>query len=131
MSECKKWWGRANRGGYAGKAPEAPQPRQKLLERGSQISSLPSLGTFWAACDDIGSSSLAFHLTAKSTPAVNMATHQSLAQDLFEDMGRKVAEASAQDDSEDGTKVVDEIESLCMNCHENVFRPRQECWVHG
>lgn len=33
-------------------------------------------------------------------------------------MGRKVAEASAQDDNE-GTKVVDEIESLCMNCHEN------------
>ncbi|KAF2120944.1 zinc finger protein-like protein zpr1 [Lophiotrema nucula] len=43
----------------------------------------------------------------------------SLAQDLFEDMGRKVAEASAQEDNEDGTKVVDEIESLCMNCHED------------
>lgn len=49
-----------------------------------------------------------------------MAQHQSLAKDLFEDMGRKVAEASAQDDNDDGTKVVDEIESLCMNCHENV-----------
>lgn len=48
-----------------------------------------------------------------------MAQHQSLAQDLFEDMGRKVAEASAQDDNDD-SKVVDEIESLCMNCHENV-----------
>lgn len=48
-----------------------------------------------------------------------MAQHHSLAQDLFEDMGRKVAEASAQDDNDD-TKVVDEIESLCMNCHENV-----------
>lgn len=45
---------------------------------------------------------------------------QSLAQDLFADMGRKVAEASAQEADEDGTKVVDEIESLCMNCHENV-----------
>ncbi|KAF2266962.1 zinc finger protein-like protein zpr1 [Lojkania enalia] len=45
--------------------------------------------------------------------------HKSLAQDLFEDMGRKVAEASAQQGGEDGTKVVDEIESLCMNCHEN------------
>lgn len=44
---------------------------------------------------------------------------QSLAQDLFADMGRKVAEASAQEADEDGTKVVDEIESLCMNCHEN------------
>lgn len=44
---------------------------------------------------------------------------QSLAQDLFADMGRKVAEASAQEADEDGTKVVDEIESLCMNCHED------------
>ncbi|KAF2198595.1 zf-ZPR1-domain-containing protein [Delitschia confertaspora ATCC 74209] len=45
-------------------------------------------------------------------------SHQSLAKDLFEDMGRKVAEASAQE-GDDDTKVVDEIESLCMNCHEN------------
>ncbi|OCL02205.1 zinc finger protein-like protein zpr1 [Glonium stellatum] len=45
---------------------------------------------------------------------------QSLAQDLFEDMGRKVAEASQEGDGEDGeAKVVDEIESLCMNCHED------------
>lgn len=49
-----------------------------------------------------------------------MAQHQSLAKDLFEDMGRKVAEASAQGDNDEGSKVVDEIESLCMNCHENV-----------
>ncbi|KAH7080283.1 ZPR1 zinc-finger domain-containing protein [Paraphoma chrysanthemicola] len=48
-----------------------------------------------------------------------MAEHKSLAQDLFEDMGRKVAEASAQEADEDGTKVVDVIESLCMNCHED------------
>jgi zinc finger protein len=48
--------------------------------------------------------------------------HKSLAQDLFEDMGRKVAEASAQEADEEGNKVVDEIESLCMNCHENVSR---------
>ncbi|KAL6706768.1 nucleolar zinc-finger protein [Coniothyrium glycines] len=47
-----------------------------------------------------------------------MAQSQSLAKDLFEDMGRKVAEASAQDDTDD-TRVVDEIESLCMNCHDN------------
>ncbi|KAF1944473.1 zinc finger protein zpr1 [Clathrospora elynae] len=47
-----------------------------------------------------------------------MAQQQSLAKDLFEDMGRKVAEASAQD-SEDDTRVVDEIESMCMNCHED------------
>jgi zinc finger protein len=51
-----------------------------------------------------------------------MAQHKSLAMDLFEDMGRKVAEASAQQDGDDDTKVVDEIESLCMNCHENVRR---------
>ncbi|EAT85814.2 hypothetical protein SNOG_07163 [Parastagonospora nodorum SN15] len=47
-----------------------------------------------------------------------MAEQKSLAQDLFEDMGRKVAEASAQE-GDDDTKVVDEIESLCMNCHED------------
>lgn len=44
----------------------------------------------------------------------------SLAKDLFEDMGRKVesmngAGNSAEGDSE--PKVVEEIESLCMNCH--------------
>lgn len=49
-----------------------------------------------------------------------MAHQQSLAKDLFEDMGRKVAEASAQEDGDDDTKVVDVIESLCMNCHEDV-----------
>jgi len=49
-----------------------------------------------------------------------MAENKSLAQDLFEDMGRKVAEASAREDDMEDTKVVDEIESLCMNCHENV-----------
>lgn len=48
-----------------------------------------------------------------------MAQQQSLAKDLFEDMGRKVAEASAQADGEEGSKVVDEIESMCMNCHED------------
>lgn len=44
---------------------------------------------------------------------------QSLAKDLFEDMGAMVAETSAQEGDED-MKVVDVIESLCMNCHENV-----------
>lgn len=52
----------------------------------------------------------------------DMTEPKSLAQDLFEDMGRKVAEASAQEGDDDGTRVVDEIESLCMNCHENVSR---------
>lgn len=41
---------------------------------------------------------------------------KSLAQDLFEDMGRKVAQANGEDNDQ---KVVEEIESLCMNCHEN------------
>jgi zinc finger protein len=45
-----------------------------------------------------------------------------LAKDLFEDMGRKVADAQQAGDEED-TKVVDEIESLCMNCHANVSIP--------
>jgi len=47
-----------------------------------------------------------------------MAEQKSLAKDLFEDMGRKVAEASAQQE-EDDSRVVDEIESMCMNCHDN------------
>jgi zinc finger protein len=51
-----------------------------------------------------------------------MAEHKSLAKDLFEDMGRKVAEASEQQE-EDDSRVVDEIESLCMNCHDNASVP--------
>lgn len=51
---------------------------------------------------------------------------KSLAKDLFEDMGRKVQEA-ASTMTEDGepTKIVEEIESLCMNCHDDVSLP--EC----
>lgn len=46
---------------------------------------------------------------------------KSLAQDLFEDMGRQVERmTNGQPDGTDvEQKVVDEIESLCMNCHEN------------
>lgn len=40
------------------------------------------------------------------------------AKDLFEDMGSKVASAS-QNIADEETKLVDEIESLCMNCHED------------
>lgn len=40
----------------------------------------------------------------------------SLAKDLFENMGRKAEEVSNNNDEQ---KVVDEIESLCMNCHED------------
>jgi hypothetical protein len=44
----------------------------------------------------------------------------NLARDLFADMGQKVADASQEGVAEDETKVVDEIESLCMNCHADV-----------
>jgi zinc finger protein len=44
----------------------------------------------------------------------------SLAKDLFADMGQKVADASKEGVDEEEYKVVDEIESLCMNCHANV-----------
>jgi len=44
---------------------------------------------------------------------------KSLAQDLFEDMGRQVNNVEASGDNEVDQKVVEEIESLCMNCHEN------------
>ncbi|GAM90089.1 hypothetical protein ANO11243_081290 [Dothideomycetidae sp. 11243] len=45
----------------------------------------------------------------------------SLMKDLFEDMQRQVDGMNINNDSPDGTeqKVVEEIESLCMNCHEN------------
>lgn len=48
---------------------------------------------------------------------------QSLAKDLFADMGRKVESLSGPANSAEGDsepKVVEEVESLCMNCHENV-----------
>ena len=48
-------------------------------------------------------------------------TNPSLAQDLFEDMGSKVngmMNGNMDGDAVD-QKVVDEIESLCMNCHED------------
>jgi zinc finger protein len=44
----------------------------------------------------------------------------SLAKDLFADMGQKVADASREGVEEEEYKVVDEIESLCMNCHADV-----------
>lgn len=47
---------------------------------------------------------------------------QSLAKDLFEDMGRKVESMNGTNSSEGDAegKVVEEIESLCMNCHADV-----------
>jgi len=48
-----------------------------------------------------------------------MAEQQQLAQDLFEDMQRKVDEASQTPLGDNEQKLVEEIESLCMNCHED------------
>ncbi|KAL1311815.1 hypothetical protein AAFC00_001894 [Neodothiora populina] len=45
---------------------------------------------------------------------------KSLSKDLFEDMGRKVENMTGGGNSAEGDsepKVVEEIESLCMNCH--------------
>ncbi|KAI5252750.1 zf-ZPR1-domain-containing protein [Aureobasidium subglaciale] len=41
----------------------------------------------------------------------------SVAKDLFEDMGRQVEGMKASTEDGDDQRVVDEIESLCMNCH--------------
>jgi zinc finger protein len=49
-------------------------------------------------------------------------TGSSLAKDLFKDMGAQVASMNtgAEGDEEDTeSKITDEVESLCMNCHEN------------
>lgn len=46
---------------------------------------------------------------------------ESLAKkDLFEDMGRQVEGMNASTEDGDDQRVVDEIESLCMNCHADV-----------
>jgi zinc finger protein len=49
-------------------------------------------------------------------------TGSSLAKDLFKDMGAQVASMNtgAEGEEEDTeSKITDEVESLCMNCHEN------------
>jgi hypothetical protein len=52
-------------------------------------------------------------------PAPGSATGDGkLFDDFFENIGDKVAQTEAADETE--PKVVDEIESLCMNCHANV-----------
>ena len=52
--------------------------------------------------------------------------------DLFAAIGKRVLGLSVGDDDEpaedDRVKIVDEIESLCMNCHENVsYIPPSVC----
>lgn len=59
-------------------------------------------------------------MAANSVPQM---PHKSLAKDLFEDMGRKVETMNGSANTADGDsepKVVEEIESLCMNCHADV-----------
>ena len=55
-----------------------------------------------------------------------MATPQkSLAKDLFEDMGRKVAEASEEGITAGESRLVESIDdTLCMNCYKSVS-PRE------
>ena len=48
--------------------------------------------------------------------------------EFFETIGQKASQTgqtngAGQENGEDDGKVVEEIESLCMNCHENVSRP--------
>lgn len=47
---------------------------------------------------------------------------QSLAQDLFADMGKKVEnmKLSSEEPEEQEQRTVEEVESMCMNCHDNV-----------
>lgn len=57
------------------------------------------------------------------------ATSKTLSSsEFFETIGQKASQTgqvngAGQQDGEDDGKVVEEIESLCMNCHENVSRP--------
>lgn len=48
----------------------------------------------------------------------------SVAKDLFEDMGRQVEGMKSSTEDGDDQRVVDEIESLCMNCHADVIAAR-------
>lgn len=61
--------------------------------------------------------------------AADPADERDAPQDLFEDVGKKVqaldlgqreTEVSPGKDDGEDQRVVDEIESLCMECHENV-----------
>lgn len=52
--------------------------------------------------------------------SITNGTQASLAQDLFKDMGAQAQLLGGeQNDTETTQKLVEEIESLCMNCHEN------------
>ena len=52
--------------------------------------------------------------------------------DFFESIGQQAehveqVDATAQQDGDENSRVVEEIESLCMNCHENVCLPQVLC----
>ena len=58
-------------------------------------------------------------------------SREEIAQ-MFETVGKQVRGINLDEENEgdDGPKVVDEIESLCMNCHKNVCRSVVACvWV--
>lgn len=69
-----------------------------------------------------------------ATPKENDKADGAVFDDFFESLGKKAEGLSITDDANANTeedadeqKVVDEIESLCMNCHENVrFRTSNE-----
>lgn len=85
-----------------------PRPQKIFLYRRSraQPSILPD------TADD--------HFTMASNGNTEKLTGPSLAKDLFEDMRKQVSNVHLNDGGEETEqKVVEEIESLCMNCHED------------
>ena len=68
-------------------------------------------------------------VSAASATAAN-ARKPEAEQELFEEVGQKVeAMRAGQDNDSDGAQAVDEIESLCMNCHQNVQKPRSGAFL--
>lgn len=68
------------------------------------------------------------------SPAEEINTDGVSSTDFFETIGHQVEQVAPQSDvpgdEEDEPRVVEEIESLCMNCHENVrssYSPIQHC----
>lgn len=68
----------------------------------------------------ISNSAKAFiHITMAQITNGERIEGASLAQDLFEDIGRKVNGMGTNEGHETEQRVTEEIESLCMNCHED------------
>jgi len=70
-------------------------------------------------------------LNLKDKPDSQEAHHD----DLFEDVGKKVdgmgLGESGDKEGNRGPKLVDEIESYCMNCGENVWFAAEPLWLHN